>query len=358
MGEGSLLLEASKIWKNIELFGNDIDSECCSKVHNTIPKVHCYNKDIFLNTSIKSLIKHIGMVDVCLGNPPFHLLKQNKDSIEILKLFSLEKYFKYSYIPAEVLFILQALRILKDNGILSVILPDGFFVNNTLSSFRKFLITRYTIQEVIELPNEIFEHTKAKTHILILQKSKSLSKKLKLSSIIDKESIFINKEEAFDRMDYSFYEKNNFINYKKLIDFDIKVFRGKPKFILKDIKETWILHTTNFKQGKIFKSPLRTDKLIKKYSDRIALKNDIIIPRVGTNILGKVGIVESGYFVATDCIFIIRAKNDNDRKNIEYTLKSEFGKKWINSISKGVGARHITLKDIVNLPILEKDNYL
>lgn len=358
MGEGSLLLEASQSWKDSKIFGNDIDIECCNKVDTTISQIKCYNKDIFLDTSIKFLIKNIGRVDVCLGNPPFHLIKQNKDSSKILKLFFLKKYSNAPYISAEVLFILQALRILKDNGILSVILPDGFFVNNTLADFRKFLVESYIIQEVIELPNEIFEHTKAKTHILILKKSKPISRKVKLSSIINEQSIFINNSEAYYRMDYSFYNKNKFINYKKLKEYDIEIIRGKPKFILTDIKETWILHTTSFKKGNIFTSPLTTDRLIKKYNDRVALKNDIIIPRVGTNILGKVGIVQSGYFVATDCIFIIRVKDDKDRENILCTLKSQFGKDWINSISKGVGARHITLKDIVNLPILEKDNYI
>ncbi|NOQ32113.1 MAG: N-6 DNA methylase [Helicobacteraceae bacterium] len=357
MGEGSLLLEASRMWKGSNLFGNDIDSKCCKKVQDIIPEIHCYNKDIFLDTSIKSLIKKIGTVDICLGNPPFYLIKQNKDSLKILKLFSLEGYYKASYISAEVLFILQALRILKNGGLLSVILPDGFFVNNALKKFRIFLITEYTILDIIELPSEIFEHTKAKTHILVLKKSKSISKTIKLSSIVKEDSIFIKKDDAYNRMDYSFYESySNYSNYKKLEKYDVEIFRGKPKFMLKDIKETWILHTTNFRFGNDFKSPLKTNRLIKKYIDRIAFKNDIIIPRVGTSILGKVGVVQSGYFIATDCVFIIRVKNENDRKDILYTLNSQFGKDWIKSISKGVGARHITLTDIAKMPIIEKEH--
>ena len=358
MGEGSLLFEASKIWKNSSFFGNDIDVECCEKVQDVIPRIQCYTNDIFLDKSIKILIKEIGTVDICLGNPPFYLIKQNKDSIKILKLFSLDSYCKASHISAEVLFILQALRILKNDGILSIILPDGFFVNNILKRFREFLISEYTILDIIELPNEIFEHTKAKTHILVLKKSKSISKKIKLSSISKDKSIQVNNSDAYNRMDYSFYAfEEKYSDCKNLGEYNIKIFRGKPKFMLKCIKETWILHTTNFKQGSIFNSPLSTNSLINKYNDRIAFKNDIIIPRVGTNILGKVGVVKSGYFVATDCIFVIRVKDDKVREDVLYTLNSEFGKEWINSISKGVGARHITLKDIVNLPILEKDNY-
>ena len=357
MGEGSLLFEASKIWKGSNFFGNDIDRECCKKAQDIIPKIQCYNEDIFLDKSIKFIIKESGTVDICLGNPPFYLIKQNKDSVKILKSFFLENYYKAEYISAEILFILQALRILKNDGILSVILPDGFFVNNTLKKFRNFLITEYTIIDIVELPSEIFEHTKAKTHILILKKTKSISKEIKLSSIQNQEAIFIHKDDACNRMDYSFYKNySKYRNYKTLEKYDIEIFRGKPKFMLKNIKEAWILHTTNFRFGNNFKSPLKTNRLIKKYVDRIAFKNDIIIPRVGTSILGKVGVVQSGYFIATDCVFIIRVKNENDRKQILYALNSQFGKDWIQSISKGVGARHITLKDIVKMPIIEKEH--
>jgi len=357
MGEGSLLKEGLKVWNEAKFFGNDIDKECCNKVKNIIPHIKCFNKDIFINSDMNFLIKHIGKVDICLGNPPFYLINQTNDSIELLKLYSLEKYYKSTHIPAEVLFILQTLKILKKNGILSVILPDGFFVNNTLTEFRKFLIRKYKILEIIELPNEIFKYTKAKTHILILQNTSPISNIIKLSHIHNNDIINITIEEAYNRMDYSFYRDNHLdFTYKKLSDCeDIKVFRGKQKFLLRDVDESWILHTTSFRNGNIFKSTLSTTSKIKQYSNRIAYQDDIIIPRVGTNILGKVGIVKSGYFVATDCVFVIRTKDIKDRENILYTLKSEFGRDWIKSISKGVGARHITLQDIANLPILEKE---
>ena len=356
MGEASLLIEGFKIYQKSNFFGNDIDLDCCNKVKNSDYPIKFYNKDIFLNSSINYLISDVGKVDICLGNPPFHLINQTKDTVKVLNSYSLEKYSENIHIPAEVLFILQALKIIKKNGILATILPDGFFVNNTLKEFRKFIIEKYEVLEIIELPHEIFQYTKAKTHILILKNNISTSHKIKLSDIYNN-LITIDKKEAMYRMDYSFYKNNDTLSlYKKLSDYNnIQIFRGKPKFMLKDIKETWILHTTNFRKEDIFTSPLKTKKQIKEYEGRIASINDIVIPRVGTNILGKVGVVKSGYFVATDCVFIIRTNNDKDRENILYTLESEFGRDWIKSISKGVGARHITLQDIANLPILEKE---
>lgn len=352
IGEGALLIEASKIWPNARLYGNDIDEICCDGIRTNIKNIKCYNQDIFLNSSILDLLKNIGHVDLCIGNPPFDLIEQNQDTKAILSFFSLYEKNKAKYIPAEIIFILQCLRILKKDALLALILPDGFYVNNSLQDFRKFLLSKFSILEIIELPIEIFDKTKAKTHIMILKNTPPVGEFIKLSNSLNFNTSSIHFTDAINRMDYGYY--NNIYNkfkYKKLSDLDVEIIRGKAKHDIKNINPSHILHTTNFKTTKIFVSSLNNIGLLSCYKDRVAIPNDIIIPRVGTNILGRVGYVKSGYFVATDCIFIIRVKDKKQQKIIYDTLKSEFGKKWIQSISKGVGARHITLKDIVNMPI-------
>jgi hypothetical protein len=47
----------------------------------------------------------------------------------------------------------------------------------------------------------------------------------------------------------------------------------------------------------------------------------------------------------------IRTITPETRESILKTLKSPIGKSWLNSISKGVGARHITMTDLNELPI-------
>lgn len=359
IGEGALLIEASKRWPNAKLFGNDIDPLCCDVIHSNNKRVECHNLDIFSEISIQRLIQEIGRVDLCIGNPPFDLIEQNVDIKKILSMFALKTFYKSKYIPAEIIYILQCLRILKQDGLLSLILPDGFFVNNTLQNFRKFLLTNFTVLEIIELPIDIFEKTKAKTHILILKNTLLLypeKQSIKLSDSSTSRSLMINFAEAIERMDYNFYHSRlHYNSCKKLSDFDVEIIRGKAKFLLNDLDSSHILHTTNFRDCKKFISKLKNCDTLSAHKERIAKKGDIVIPRVGTNILGRVGYVEDGYFVATDCIFLIRVKNKTHRKLIFRTLQSEFGKQWILSISKGVGARHITLKDIVNLPIMDSE---
>lgn len=355
MGEGSLLIEAKQRWTKSAYYGNDIDITCCQNLPREHNDIEYFYNDIFKNTSINKLILEIGKVDLCLGNPPFHKIKQNKDIKNILKQFGLDQVYKSDFISSEIPFILQNLKILKSGGTLSLILPDGFFTNSYLKKFRQFILDNYQVKKVIELPENIFEKTKAKTHILTLLNTKPVDSKLNLSCH-EGNSVEISLSEAAERMDYNYYKNAECANsFQCLSDLDIEIFRGIPRYKLKEIDHNYILHTTNFKQTYQFKSRLRTSKKLTRFTDRIAQKNDIIIPRVGSNILGRVGIVERGYFIATDCVFVIRAKSNQDRVNIESTLKSQFGKDWVASISKGVGARHITLSDIWSMPIISKD---
>ena len=53
MGEGSLLIEASKKWNNSQILGNDIDSKYYENNKN-LNFIDFYNYDIFLSSSIKT----------------------------------------------------------------------------------------------------------------------------------------------------------------------------------------------------------------------------------------------------------------------------------------------------------------
>nr|HCI8830078.1 hypothetical protein [Klebsiella quasipneumoniae] len=82
-----------------------------------------------------------------------------------------------------------------------------------------------------------------------------------------------------------------------------------------------------------------------------AVKGDVVVPRVGTRCLGKVGIIRNGSFSITDCVFVIKASEYECGEMVAAALKSKFGVDWIKSISKGIGAQYITLNDIKKLPL-------
>ena len=357
MGEGSLLIEAREKWAEAEYYGNDIDEKCCKQLIKNYRDINIFNHDIFLNSSIENIKKKIDNVDLCIGNPPFYKIILDNEIKTLLKEFKLEDVCKSEYISSEVPFILQCLRIVKKDGILALILPDGFFTNNSLKYFREFIVSNYQIDKILELPENIFEHTKAKTHIMILKNEKPIESFVNLYAY-NENSITINEVEAINRMDYSYYKSinNSYDGMYTLENLGVELFRGRPKYKLDDIDKKHILHSTSFKLTKgIFSNQLKSINKIKKHEGKIAKKDDIVLVRVGSSCLGNIGMVETGYFVITDCIFVIRVKNNNLRNIIYHTLKSEIGRKWIQSHAKGVAARHITLEEVAKFPINKKD---
>jgi len=357
MGEGALLIEAKKIWRDSILYGNDIDPLCCQKLSSNHSNIYCTNYDIFQYKTIELLVNDINQVDLCIGNPPFHKITKDENIKKLLNEYNLSDKYKGKYISSEIPFILQSLKILKNNGTLALILPDGFFTNDSLLEFRKLLILNYNVQKVLELPRNIFKNTQAKTHILILKKTLRESSFIRLSNL-ESNYLNIHYKDAIKRMDYSFYEytqcnKKNYQNEDKLKDCAY-IFRGKSKYLLKDISNKHILHTTSFKNKNIFYNKLKSTKSLNKYANKFVIPGDIVLARVGSSVVGKIGIVKEGFFVPTDCLIIIRV-DENLRNEIFSLLKCISGQEWIHAHTKGVAAQHITIEDIKNFPINIKD---
>ncbi|MCB4778681.1 MAG: N-6 DNA methylase [Sulfurovum sp.] len=354
IGEGSLLIEAKKRWKKSKYYGNDIDINCCKKLSVLCPNLHCTNFDVFEYDTIQKISKNSGVIDLCIGNPPFHKIKKSKDTNELLKEFNLDNHYRGQLIPSEIPFILQSLKLLKENGTLALILPDGFFTNDSLSSFRKFLIFNYTIEKVIELPRNIFKNTPAKTHILILKKVFTKDKyTIKLANTKG-ETLKINMTDGIKRMDFSFYHyiKSQQTGNEKELHNIAKIFRGKSKHLLKDLPSQYILHTTSFKKD-IISNRLQSLAMLKKYSEKFVVPGDIVLARVGTSVVGKISMIKKGYFIPTDCVIIIRANRDFTN-SVFKSLSSKEGQKWIQAYTKGVAAQHITIEDIKRFPIYKK----
>jgi len=71
----------------------------------------------------------------------------------------------------QILFIERCLQLLKNNGRMALVLPDGIYGNTSLGYIRQWLHTKGRILGIIDVPAETFmPNTSTKTSILIFQK--------------------------------------------------------------------------------------------------------------------------------------------------------------------------------------------
>jgi type I restriction enzyme M protein len=217
-GSGGFLIDALKhAWKKIDKKGKDFswsNSEVeRQKVKFASNYVMGIDKDYFLSKVAKAYMTLIGdgtsgifcedslekpqnwdektkqniglgKFDVLLTNPPFGS-KIPVSGEEKLKQFELGHKWKQdkkrggwekdklkNQESPQILFIERCLQLLKNDGRMAIVLPDGIYGNNQLGYVRKFIMKQARIVAVIDVPKETFQpNTQTKTSILILQKT-------------------------------------------------------------------------------------------------------------------------------------------------------------------------------------------
>lgn len=346
VGEGALLRSIKAKCKATKSVGVDIDKANIDHLSDSGAVDYLYCLDSTIKTNIEELIYRHGTFDVVVGNPPYNrvdITDEISQSFKNLKLFETNELTK---IGADIIFLIHGLLLLNDNGTLFYILPDGFTNNNIYSELRKYLFDNYKVERIVEIPEKSFIATEAKTHLLIISKG-GHSGLIEIANLVNDKVITIGETQFIQRCDYSFLDKPSPINKFRLKDLDVNVFRGsKTKRYLSSLNVSY-LHTSNISNK---------DKLIGENNNVckglvLTEEGDIAIARVGSRVVGKFCLVTSAGLAVSDCIIIIRTNDNASRNRIINSLNTDANKVWINSIKKGVGAKHITIKDIMEMPV-------
>ncbi len=121
-------------------------------------------------------------IDLILTNPPFGK-KCIIDEKKILRTFELgykwkkigDEWIKTDIVESsrtpDILFIERCLQLLKPNGRMAIVLPDGILGNDGLEFVRQFILDNSFVIGVIDLPVETFLPTvDTKTSVLVLKK--------------------------------------------------------------------------------------------------------------------------------------------------------------------------------------------
>lgn len=176
-------------------------------LNNKKYEIECIN-------SINEYDKDNGKYDYCCLNPPFGSSTVIKNK-EILDKYVLGKGKAKEEIG--IIFIERAINLLKEDGIIFIILPNGYLGNAAKNTkmLREYLLS-FKIIAVIEFPGNTFSRsgTGVSTSLLILQKTKTDSR----------HNIFIKK---INNIGYVLNKKNTPYKYKT-ISGKYVIENGKP----------------------------------------------------------------------------------------------------------------------------------
>lgn len=348
VGKGALIQAALDRWAGASFVAIDIDKNNCNEIKKKKPCIRTLHVDGLtprLNENIKIAV---GSVDVAICNPPY---KRFTNDIKYNVLFDssgLPNCKKMKSISTDIIFLANNISLLKRNGYLGIIMPDGIITRKDLISVRENIVNNHTIHHIIQLPEKIFAKTEARTYIIILTKGKLKQTSTKLS-LADKngnciDTIDVEDNLLINRMDYTFHKwfvsinKTITTNYSRV---GIEICRGSLSHHEIKKKNVEFIHSTNFsnKFG-FFKNNVYDFKCI------TAQKGDILIVRVGKRCIGRILRVKSGNVIFSDCVYRVRVPEKYQEYLHAYLQSDEF-KLWVSIFSHGVCSLVISKCDLL-----------
>jgi len=378
-GDGAFLLTLIKKGIN-EVWGVDIDP----KIINYMPqfvkeKAKIVIGDSLIRYSILPPIIPENYFDLAVGNPPFSA-KYGRIKDYRLKMYEISARKKSEAI--ENIFIERFIRLVRPNGVVGIIIPDGVLLNKLNVHVRKYIL-RFRILAVISLPRGIFRSitgTTSKTSVLFIKKEPNNGQKaffyeLKDSSesfeyilktyenkqgcwevpqINNMHPILCKKRELALTTKYQLEPLGNLIVSMKSGRTEYGVNRKFAKQGIRYISAKVVMpYGLDFSRDERFVEP---DSLMDKKTAHVK-PEDVLFVRVGVGSAGKAAVAIDEYDsgVADDWIYIIRT---NEQKILPHYLaiylQTEEGKKQLELMKRGVGTVTIPQSELKKLivPIL------
>lgn len=353
VGFGALLKPAISKWTNASFFATDIDNDSIKRLKTKNPNLTIKKIDGLSPSLPQKLKLSINSIDIAVCNPPYTKLKKSDKLEQIFDSIGFSNSLGMPYFTADAIFLAQNINFLKNHGELGIILSDTLLTSNDFLKFREDLLLNTSIKGIIQLPDNIFFQTEARTHILVLSKSKPNNLLVPLhisnSNGIIYKTMQVRKNELFNRMDFEYHHTISQLSATKtrqrLGNIATSIKRGKhsKKELLKILGNDKFIHLSNIKNPFLH---IRKHILISSE----ACKGDILVARVGKRCIGRVSIVKSGKSEYSDCIYRIRVPEQFQQVVFNAFISKE-GQKYLKAISHGVCTRSINKGDFENFPI-------
>jgi adenine-specific DNA-methyltransferase len=167
----SFLEDNTPTSQSMKFYGFDVDSNKIDilKLNHSLLGVLNFSALDTNNLQIQDPIIHTPQqkFDILIGNPPWgaRLNKSELHQIQDLSQFTVKQYDSYG------LFLIRNMSLLKEKGLLYLVLPETFLLNPNYQEIRKYIIQTTTILDIIYLGEDIFENVNMPAIILGIKKN-------------------------------------------------------------------------------------------------------------------------------------------------------------------------------------------
>lgn len=354
-GEGNLLHAARSRWPGSMVHAAEIDP-CRKKLAALrFPDVRVIQADGLDRRLNLYLEIDEGSIDVAICNPPYRRFSYDVQHQVLLDAAGLGCQLKV--LTSDLLFLAQNLRLLRPGGELGIIVPDGLITGKEFVPLRATLLENHEVFGVIQLPDHAFMKTEARTHILLLRQGGRSPGEISLhqadtnGEIVS--SLTVPVADAVSRMDHGFWcwrGSQSFMDRAVTLGkLGVEIRRGVLPRAEYERQAVPFFHTTDF--------PASPDGKIRLCSTKASLPHvtaqraDILLARVGTRCIGRVGLVASGQAVVTDCVYRIRVPEPWIEAAF-LALRSSAGQRWLAAYAHGVCAKVISKSDLLDFPLI------
>ena len=371
-GQGSLANAAYQKWKSANFVTVDTDLAAMAALGGMTSRAsHIHHAHDALDDDLADRIGvPLGSVDVALCNPPYVRPRWRKSFGRILEDAGLSGALQSVHdAGADLLFIAQNLRLLRQRGKLGLILPDGLITGQKYRGVRETLLREHRVECVVQLPRRVFAKTEAQTYLVVLSKCGGETQQVQLCQMGDLGEICtpisIPADAAAVRLDYAFHALSakttrcvDSPQMQKTIDAVVRdLIRGRTSSSEIDACPLPVFHLGDFPElcesvavprvpTKFIQSAAKTASISGAY--KIAKAGDILIARIGRNLHEKICYLPRGTCVISDCIFAVRAAPEHREALLTYFL-SDAGKTALKAAAHGVGAKYLSRSDVLGL---------
>ena len=143
-----------------------------------------------------------GQFDLVIGNPPFEDKIKNYD--QLIAEFNIESEYHIPRNQIAMLFLQQAMKLLKANGLLAFVMPSGPLLYNNTLEFRKDFLSRYKVPQIIDCTNLsaiLFDKSNVATSVIFAENKLPNYKDDTISHIVIRKTKAV-KEKLYFEIDY------------------------------------------------------------------------------------------------------------------------------------------------------------